>query len=329
MQHGSGDGVPGRVSRARVRGQLNTLTYVMQGSLSQALSDRIPMEVFEEVIDRMDNPMLCRAAVVCTTWHPRATYNLYLSIELRTRKSFDLLVKQSLHSARVKRLLATTHKLVASDKEIANLRLQGNTRPNTRFVHALPLVFGRAMPQLRALEIRGDLPPSAHPTFKKFFLALSQFRALTSLSLRNFRLNNFAQLRWIVGAFASLEELTLSNGSLHLLQDADAIDSRPSVALQSDLRLLRLDVDMKNGMQTFETVVDWFVSSAICRSLRDLKVWWPNDHSVEVTTEAIDRLLKAAGPSLTQFCEVTHYAVGKWPRISVHTIQRPTSCVHP
>jgi len=166
-------------------------------------------------------------------------------------------VKQSLHSARVKQLLATTRELVASDKQIANLRLQGDTRPNSRFMHALPLVFGRVMPQLRALEIRGDLPPSAHPTFKKFFLTLSQFKALQSLGLRNFRLNNFTQLRWIVGAFAPLEELTLSNGSLHLLQDADANDSRLGVApMQSDHRLLRLDVDMNNGMQTFETVVD-------------------------------------------------------------------------
>ena len=54
-----------------------------QGTLPHILSARIPLEVFEFLIDEMDPPTLAAAALVCAPWYPRAMHNLYHGVDIR------------------------------------------------------------------------------------------------------------------------------------------------------------------------------------------------------------------------------------------------------
>ncbi|KAH9931819.1 uncharacterized protein B0H18DRAFT_68135 [Fomitopsis serialis] len=277
--------------------------------LSQAVPNRIPLEVYEETINWMDSSgALACAALVCAAWYPRAARNIYFSIHINTRASFDLLVKQLLTSPRVKRWLSTTRELFASDNEYVNLRRQGKTRRD--FVHALPLVFGRALSGLRTLEMRTDLLPATPPTF---FVALTQLKTLKSLSLRNLTLSSVAQLRWIVSSFTGLKELTLYNCSLR--HPASLAQAGVIIPQLGPMLLRRLEVDVANVIERFESMADWLAYSATCVSLHELKVWWPANaslsDSVEVTARSVDGLLRAAGSSLRRFCEVSDYAIGR------------------
>jgi len=86
-----------------------------QGTLSLILSARISLEVFELVVDKMDTPTLIAAALVCAAWYPRAMHNLYHTVEILSRPSYDLLFKQCHASPRVKQWLARTCKLVVDE----------------------------------------------------------------------------------------------------------------------------------------------------------------------------------------------------------------------
>jgi len=83
-----------------------------QGTLPLALSARIPLEVFDFVVNEMDPHTLTAAALVCAAWYPQAMCNLYHTIEICSRASFNLLFKQCYASPRVKLWLASTYKLV-------------------------------------------------------------------------------------------------------------------------------------------------------------------------------------------------------------------------
>jgi len=87
----------------------------LQGTLPLALSARIPLEVFEFVVDEMDPPVLTAATLVCAAWYPRAMRNLYHNIEIRDRTSYNLLFKQCYASPRVKLWLASTYELVVNE----------------------------------------------------------------------------------------------------------------------------------------------------------------------------------------------------------------------
>ncbi|KAH9921763.1 uncharacterized protein B0H18DRAFT_1121225 [Fomitopsis serialis] len=73
-----------------------------QGTLPRALAIRIPLKIFGFVIDAMNQPALAAAALVCAAWNPRAMRNLYRTVEIYSRRRFDMLFKQCHTSPRVK-----------------------------------------------------------------------------------------------------------------------------------------------------------------------------------------------------------------------------------
>ncbi|KAH9925799.1 uncharacterized protein B0H18DRAFT_368325 [Fomitopsis serialis] len=62
--------------------------------LTTDLSNRIPIEVFENVIEHMNQRTLCNSALVCQAWNPRASCILYLTVIINSRAGYDLLVRQ-------------------------------------------------------------------------------------------------------------------------------------------------------------------------------------------------------------------------------------------
>ncbi|KAH9921165.1 uncharacterized protein B0H18DRAFT_571754 [Fomitopsis serialis] len=150
-----------------------------EGTLPLALSARIPLEIFEFVIDAIeDQSTLPVVALVCAMWYPRAMHNLYYAVEIRSRTSFNRLYKQCYASPRVKQWLANT----------CQLRAYGSTR-YMGFLQALPSALAGLMPRVRLLDIRFGRLSFIHTGF---FFALSDFNCgglcLPSPSLQTSRL---------------------------------------------------------------------------------------------------------------------------------------------
>ncbi|KAH9931438.1 uncharacterized protein B0H18DRAFT_83951 [Fomitopsis serialis] len=180
-------------------------------ALPTALSARILVEVFELIIDCLDMSSLTTAGLVCAAWYSRAMHNLYFIVELHDRKGFDLLSQQCRTSPRVRRWLATARQLIASDRPKLPPGKERKDRKNSCFLHALPLALGHVLSGVQVLSIT-RFHPNATPL--PFFLALSHFESVTSLTLLHCRLSNISQLRRLVCAFPRLKHLLLSENIL-------------------------------------------------------------------------------------------------------------------
>jgi len=189
------------------------------------VSDRIPLEIFEGIIDFMARPTLPDAALVSRTWYPLAMSKFYHTIYIGDRTTFDLLVKQSRASLRVRHWLTTTHTVVVFQPKLCPSTDSGQVcRP---FMETLPLVLAGSLPALRVLEIHRALRPVMHPTF---YLALCHHKELTTLNLEDVQLYNVAQLQRIVRASPRLEELVLSSATFIQAVHSVDVTSRPLAA---------------------------------------------------------------------------------------------------
>ncbi|KAH9926805.1 uncharacterized protein B0H18DRAFT_333478 [Fomitopsis serialis] len=264
--------------------------------------DRIPPEIFEVIIDFMARPMLLDIALVSRTWYPRAMSNFYHTVYIGDRTAFDLLVKQSRVSLRVKHWLATTHTVVVQRKSFPLTKPGQDHLP---FMDSLPLVFADSLPALRVLKIHRALRPVMHSTF---YLALRLHKQLVSLHLVDVQLSNVAQLQRIIRAFPRLEELVLSGVSFIQAHSVD-VASQPLAATLATTRLKRLVLVCDPGIKplALRSMVDWLTCPALCASLRDLSVQFRNlaHGDCGFTSGLIDRMLEGSGPSLTSFSQ-TH-----------------------
>ncbi|KZT70434.1 hypothetical protein DAEQUDRAFT_206267 [Daedalea quercina L-15889] len=298
---------------------LNAIDVAQAVPLPPILSSRIPLDVYEEIIDWMDQPTLAAAALVDTAWHTRAMDNLYSTILIDSRASFDLLVKQARTSPRVRRWLTATRGLIVTHIVISRTYWHNRkyaTVPGL-FLHALPASLGQTMPGLRTLTIGFGLYPFMHPTF---FHALPLFKHVVSLRLLDVWLSNIAQLHRIVYAFPQLESLSLFSGSLKEMYPG-ARSQRlalppPNPRHASNIRLKKLVIDTCDDQHTLERMIDWLVQSEICANLHDLtvKYWWVKPHYEEQhdTSELVNQLLRRSGPHLVRFCEIA----GSRPHVS-------------
>ncbi|TFY56469.1 hypothetical protein EVJ58_g7628 [Rhodofomes roseus] len=291
----------------------------LHGSLPLDLSDRIPLEIIESIIDCMVQAALVPTAQVCRAWYPRARHNLYSTIRLQSRRCYDLLVQQVRTSPRVKQRLATTDGLIVTHF----MERKGDTIP---FLDALPLVLANALPALRVLSIEGALRPAMHPSF---YFGLLQFKHIVSLRLSAVELSNITQLERIIYACPHIAELGLDR--VTLVSGATPVrwgSSRPAhtrsrIASTTSLRRLDFKLSLSSGsLLASVSIVDWLVSSAICTSLRDLEwaVRGPMGaigHMKHGAFNAqLDRLLETTGTSLSSFEE-------QWPGLSVGSVIVP------
>ncbi|KAH9937996.1 uncharacterized protein B0H18DRAFT_1112192 [Fomitopsis serialis] len=269
-----------------------------QGTLPLALSARVPLEVFELVMDAIEHqPTLVAVALVCAAWYPRAMRNLYYNLEIRGRKTFNMLFKQCRASPRVKQWLAGTCKLVVDESKwgmMASTQRRKKNKNDNRFLHALPSGLASLMPRVQTLHIRYG---SLRFIRTDFFLALSKFESVKSLTLGFCQLNNISQLRRIVSAFPQLTDLTMDN--VAFTQQGSVGDAGASLFQPpSHTRLRHLAVNVDNELMA--TFLDWMTRSGFCASLADLEILF-NDRPISRTLPS--KLLEVAGASLTRYCE--------------------------
>ncbi|KAH9921767.1 uncharacterized protein B0H18DRAFT_1121229 [Fomitopsis serialis] len=259
-----------------------------QGTLPLALSARIPLEVFEFIVDEMNQHTLIAAALVCLAWYPRAMRKLYHTVEIRGRTSFNRLFKQCHASPRVKQWLASTCKLVAvgrwndlpilddvsdseQDTEDASvespqLRNTSNTDNHDHFLQALPFALAGLMPRVRTLHIEQGELRFIRPDF---FFALSKFESVKSLTLDVCELNNITQLRRIVSAFPQLTDLKMVVVGFAQRGAASYAGASLSRA-PSHIRLRCLEVDVHN--EPMMMFLDWMSRSDLCASLAKVTI---------------------------------------------------------
>ncbi|KAH9931423.1 uncharacterized protein B0H18DRAFT_952636 [Fomitopsis serialis] len=287
-----------------------------QGTLPLALSARIPLEVFRLVVDEMYPPTLTVAALVCAAWHPRAMHNLYHTVEIRSRTSYNLLFKQCYASPRVKQWLASTCKLVADGERdaysdmheddleaqekgkgehgsVESPRRRNKSQSDNHVLPALPFALAGLMPRVRILYICSAGFRFIHTDF---FLALSRFESVKSLTLDYCRLNNVTHLRRIVSAFPQLTDFTMN---VDFAREGAASYAGTSLfRAPSHMRLRYLDVTVEDKCMAM--FLDWMTHSGLCNSLADLSIW-SGQRSMALTS--LNQLLETVGASLTHFCE--------------------------
>ncbi|KAH9918506.1 uncharacterized protein B0H18DRAFT_666134 [Fomitopsis serialis] len=115
----------------------------------------LPIELFEEIIAWVPYSTLPAVISVCRAWHGMTINLLYSTVELCSRESFTMLAEQLHTSARVKCRLATTCRLVVSDRAFPKTPSEANRDACNHFLHALPPVFCTAMTGLQTLQIDG------------------------------------------------------------------------------------------------------------------------------------------------------------------------------
>ncbi|KAH9931433.1 uncharacterized protein B0H18DRAFT_1116247 [Fomitopsis serialis] len=262
-----------------------------QGTLPLVLSARIPLEVFGLIIDEMDQFTSAAAALVCTAWHPRAMRSLYRIVNISSRTSFDILIKQCRASPHVKRWLATTRELVANDYE----RSYGNSKHHP-FLQVLPIALVHAMPGVRTLCMRGGNLRFIRPTF---FLGLLHFKAVTSLTLCGCKLNNLEQLWRIIWAFPQLTDLSITG--IELTQELGGPACCPGATPVQSPRLQRLNIDIDVKSAVLVTFIDCMTHSGCFTSLKELRPWLV--YKFENSLENLTKALEATGGSLTLYHE--------------------------
>jgi len=254
-------------------------------------------------------------------------HNLYHTIDIRSRTSYNLLFKQFYASPRVKQWLASTCELTVDeqrdhdgdmhkddlkaqkkgedkDGSVESPQHRNKSKSDNHFLPALPSALAGRMPRVRVLHIR-----NARLCFIRtdFFLALPRFESVKSLTLYDCRLNNITQLRRIVSAFPQLTDLTMEY--VQFAQRGAASYAGASLfRAPSHMRLRYLEI-FEVDDDCMVIFLDWMSHSGLCTSLADLTPSSSSDNTYMAITP-LNELLETVGASLTRFYkrfyDVTH-----------------------
>ncbi|KAH9912377.1 uncharacterized protein B0H18DRAFT_1127244 [Fomitopsis serialis] len=266
-----------------LKGKPSTAQSILQ-PLSSQLCQRIPLDIYEHIMDHMDQASLYRAALVCQAWHHQSIRLLYRTIEIRQRAAFSTISRPS-PAARAR---------LATSKELRVMHRSGPL-----FCHAVPLTLGRAMPAVERLAFHACLQPLMHPTFARY---LSAFTGVSRLEIGGFRFSNVVELRRVLCAFPRLIYLSLSRGEFTQSvkgQDEEKKSGFMPGAGPQSLRIQTLVLGIQLSSPVLEALIDWLVMSSTCRSIAHLEFWRDSLESVT----SVNRLLEAIGGALLDFHE--------------------------
>ena len=270
-------------------------------NLPHKLTGRIPFEVVELIVDVMPQGCLATCALVCRAWYHAVVRVIYRDITVTHSYSLESLAYFIRHDARAPERLQQTETLRIIDPIGVQPRAACYTP-----THIVPLVLGRALPNVSRLVFVSSLRPQMHASF---FTTLSVFRGVTTLELLRFRLCCFSELRRIVSAFPGLKILKLAGGltETHATTAAaaaahDGTTGRPHPSTKVRLKQLVLGWDLLPSFVA--SFIRWLVESGACETLGHLATWhWPLNISSQV-----DELLASVGETLLVFQEF--YASG-------------------
>ena len=231
---------------------------------------------------------LRNAALVCREWHEYVKRELYGSIVLNSRAVFN-------------RFVAATSQCVPTRASPCScthtLSIRNSAYPHD-FAASFPFVLGGRMAAVKTLRIHG----LHHPLRSNFCLILSRMSNVTSLSLDNAVLLNFASLRRILGAFTNLTHLALSK--VKILPDERVIDPSRVHNRTPAMCLRTLCLDLSLSATSLISLIDWLVHIGACKSIEvlELELPWLASPPSDVMNH-VNILVEATGTSLHRLTE--------------------------
>lgn len=260
--------------------------------LPHKLTGRIPFEVVELIVDAMSQGCLATCALVCRAWYHAVVRVIYRDITVTHCMSLNSLVDFIRHDARALERLHQTEVLRIIDPIGVQPRAHSYTP-----THVVPLVLGRALPNVSRLVFVSSLRPQMHHSF---FFTLSVFRGVTTLELLRFRLRCFSELRQVISAFPDLRVLKLADGLMETHATAAAPNTGYRVHARTRIRLKQLVLGWDLMPSFVAQLIQWLVGSSACENLSHIAIWlWPLNISPQV-----DELLASVGETLLVFQEL-------------------------
>lgn len=240
---------------------------VTRKPLPHGLTGRIPFEVVELIVDTMSQGCLATCALVCRAWYHAISRVIYRDIEVSSRTSLESLVDFIRRDPRALGRLqqASSLRIIESD------RIQPH---NSTPTHVVPLVLGRALPNVGTLIFLSSIHPQMHASF---FATLSVFRGVTTLELLRFKLRCFSELRQSICAFPGLRALKLADGLMDARASTSSHDAAgPRLHAPTKIRLNQLVLGWDLTPSFVFLLVRWLVESSACVNLTHLAIWrWP------------------------------------------------------
>lgn len=253
------------------------------GELSETLQDRIPQEIWENVIDMLwdHRPTLLACALTCRRWLPRSRHRLFIIIHLCKAQQLDGFSK----------LLAVTPSVDDLVRDLVIYYTRENTAP--RPFSLFPILLARKLTKVEHIQFEGDYSvpsPYLAPLPGYYFLSLSQFTSVTKLSLCTLRFATFAEIRRVICALPNLSELCCIHLIWNTTGPVQPLARRPD----RTPRLTSLRLDMRQGMTA---LADWFLSTATLESLHTVTLLFVDGSNFN----QVARLTQGAGRCLRHF----------------------------
>lgn len=268
--------------------------------LHRLLSDRIPVEIFEQIANHTGSDgtqTILSMAAVCHAWYPFCQQVLYRGVALRTWDGclkLTALAHKPLESNVRKRLKEYTRSLLVGDPR-SSVTLEARCR-----LSSFPLVLAGLVPLLEKLHLC-NLHPPFHPNF---FRSLSKLGTVTDLTLSNIRVINIHELRRIICAFPHLLTLRIERVNYPPLASPAQWASRriPEISAPCQARLRTLSLDWSSNYHLFVCLLRWLTDASVCAELTSFEVVSPLIplEGRFMIYDYLDLLMESIGPSVIQ-----------------------------
>lgn len=251
---------------------------------------RFPMELYEMVIDQVDEATLHSTALVCKAWTPRSQYNLFCTVELNWPSHYDRFLE----------LLQTSPHLTSLVKEItiSENSLLALLRPPMSIIARLPSLL-RPYPfvQPRRLTVHNQvwIPTRYDPSY---LLDLSHLASITSLDLFDVTFTTVADFSIVLQALQRLRSLNATH-----VECRHQLDTRASAAIGGDLRCLT-SMHIRSSHPT--SAIDWLLQCNRFPALRHFEC----DYELS-TNDVMDQGLGAFWSSSGQTLKTLTLAISK------------------
>lgn len=238
--------------------------------LPLSITNRISLELYEHILGFLlwERKDLYNCALVCRAWHHRSQLLLYSCVAIEGRTAYDAVVLHSSQNTRSLQYLTNTHVLEVSSYHQSRHRFPAQQQ---QYWSAVPLVLGNYMRTLECLRY-AEIRPPYHTSFP--FL-VSCFSALVHLTLVDFQLISFLDLRTMVCALKNLRELELELGGLMSSSETASIAPGASSIRAPRLKKLHLnylDHGLLSGIASWVTLTDiCHVCTGLDLAARDLE----------------------------------------------------------
>lgn len=275
----------------------------LHGSIPPQILDRIPVEIFDHIIEQIPYPQLPTVALVARAWYASAVHNLYHILGLPSRAEYTSFIARLHASSRVQRWAMNTEELIIGEP------FSKPAAATNVYLDSLPAGFARSMPHLRKLIIHSELRSDMHSSF---YPCLKQFSNLVSLCLTDVQLRNIIPIRRVVCSFPALKALSLSRLKLANKATSTPQPLQPCRGSAPIIRLSSLTLDYMDA-ETLQDVADWLIPAGMCRRLDDFAVgvqgyFRVNPTKSGPTGRVIARFLKGCESHLKSFRQLNNSA---------------------